>query len=653
MHDNSSEYGRQFITPIILTVLTIILGFISFQTVFPDYPFSRKLYYTFQLFTLESGDRFYENGVQPLWVIITFDTARFLAVATLIVTIVLAILSVLKYNFFMLKVRWMKGHTILCGLGGVGEAFAESVENKNELVIIEKDTTNENISRLKKEGAVIIEANALDTEVLKRIDVPKADCLLALTGNDFDNLTIINNALKLIKEKKEKESKETNPRRVSLIANIDSRNLKAAITEEWQYRPDCLECDLKTSVNDFYTTADKLLEKRKLSVTDTALESRFAALKSILLNYNPVRANCGIDIKNIQLFNINQLAGRYIFLNYSPDRFRRITQSTDKAMKILLLGFSNVGEELLKQCIQNCYYLNQKNTKISLVSFDGDIIKERIRSKYKNISRLIELNIINHNPHHLTYNLLNEFDIKAPDVIYICSSEDRYQASYSSKARELFGDSIPIIRPFYRKNVLCRTEVCGNTFSFNIFSKVSKRDYIVDEILDKRAITVHNRWIKQAVKDYVNKVDLCLSDNKEIPEPKPTLAPWHLLDEEVREDNRSVVDHINIKLRSVFTEKDLDFFVDPGSVKIGFWFLKDASKVEQLAEMEHRRWMANKFICGWIYDEQRNDSEKKHDCLKDYSELPDYIKQFDRQQVKEMEETIKLGNTQQPDKKKI
>jgi hypothetical protein len=648
MKNDSSESGRQFITPIILTISTIILGFISFQAVFPDYPFSRKLYYTFQLFTLESGDRFYENGVQPLWIIMTFNVARFLAVATLVVTIVLAILSVLKYKFFMLKVRWMKGHTILCGLGGVSEAFAESFENKNKLVIIEKDTTNENISRLKKEGALIIEANALDTEVLRRVDVPKADCLLALTGNDFDNLTIINNALELIKEKKVKKGKDTNNRKVSLIANIDSRNLKAAITEEWQNRPDCMECDLKTSLHDFYTVADGLLEKRKLSVTDTALENRFGSLKSILSNYDPVRANCCIDIKNIQLFNINQLAGRYIFLNYPPDRFRRINQSSDRAMKILFLGYSNIGEELLKQCIQNCYYLNQKNTKITLVSFDGDIIKERIRSKYKNISRLIDLHIINHNPHHLTYNLLDEYDIRNPDVVYICSTEDRYQASYSSKARELFGVAVPVIRPFYRKNVLCNTEVCANTYSFNIFSKVSRRDYIVDEILDKRAVTVHNRWIKQAGKDYVNIINLCLSNNSKIPEPKPTLAPWHLLDEEVRDDNRSVVDHINIKLRSVFTAKDLEFFVDPGTVIIDFGFLEDDSKVDQLAEMEHRRWMANRLICGWVTGEPRNDHEKKHDCLIGFDSLKESIKYYDRQQVKEMEGTIKLSNTRQP-----
>ena len=140
MHDDSSDHGRQFIIPIILTVLTIILGFVSFETVFPDYPFSRKLYYTFQLFTLESGDRFYENGTQLLWVVVTYNLARFLAVATLVVTIVLAILSVVRYKFFLTRVRFMKGHTILCGLGDIGKAIAENMEDKRKLIIVEKDS---------------------------------------------------------------------------------------------------------------------------------------------------------------------------------------------------------------------------------------------------------------------------------------------------------------------------------------------------------------------------------------------------------------------------------------------------------------------------------------------------------------------------------
>ena len=69
--------------------------------------------------------------------------------------------------------------------------------------------------------------------------------------------------------------------------------------------------------------------------------------------------------------------------------------------------------------------------------------------------------------------------------------------------------------------------------------------------------------------------------------------------------------------------------------------------------MEHRRWMANKFICGWVYDEQRNDSEKKHDCLKDFDLLDEKTKDYDRQQIKDMRDIIALNNDQEPDKKDI
>ncbi|MBG0860292.1 MAG: NAD-binding protein [Bacteroidales bacterium] len=656
MKDNSSDSGRQFYIPVILTVITIFLGLISFQAVFPDYPFLRKLYYTLQLFTLESGDRFYEKGPQPLWIDIIFNLSRFLAIIALIVTIILAILSVIQYRFFIFRLRWKKNHTILCGLGGIGEAYADTIKEKRKLVIIEKNTANENLSKLKKEGAVILEANALDPEVLRKVDLPKASCLLAITGDDFDNLTIIDNALALVNMKIQNKiiervlaliykifrKKRKNTHNVSLIANVSSRNLKAAVTREWQYRPDCLQCDLKTTVGNFYNVAKVLAGIGTKDENYKSERAKYDTLKTTLLGYNPVRASCDVNMRNIRLFNINQLAGRYIFLNFPPDRFRRMNEPSNSEMKILFLGFSNIGEELLKLCFQNCHHINSKKTRITLVAIDGNELNERIRSKYKNIDNLIELNVINQNPHHMTFSFLDENDIKNPDMIYISSAEDRFQASYSSKARELFGEDVPIIRPFYRKNVLCRTEVNGKTHSFNIFSKVACKEYLVDELLDRRAVMVHNRWILQAITDYIDKVDKSLASGKEIPEPKPTLAPWHLLDEEYREDNRSVVDHINIKLRSVFTSDGLPFFVDPASIKLNFEFLKNASIIDHLADMEHRRWMANKFLCGWVFDEQRNDSEKKHNCLKDFYELDETTKDYDRQQVKEMPEIIGL-----------
>ena len=258
MHEDPSEHGRQFFIPIFLTIITIVLGLISFQAVFPDYPFFRKLYYTFQLFTMESGDRFYENGSQPLPVTITFNLARFFAVATLIVTIVLAILSVLRYKYFLSRARFMKGHTILCGFGEVGEAVAENFQDKKKLVIIEKDTSDENLAGLKKEGVKIIEANALDVTVLDKIGIEHAVALAALTGDDFDNLTIINHILELLKDKGPDENS------VSLAANIDSRNLKVSITEEWKKEKRQPETELRINLKALYETAVQSDRKKAL-----------------------------------------------------------------------------------------------------------------------------------------------------------------------------------------------------------------------------------------------------------------------------------------------------------------------------------------------------------------------------------------------------
>ena len=149
--ENFKKIGWSLTIPIVLCFLTVLLGYISFNTVFPDYPFLRKLYYAFQLFSTESGDRFYERDVAySLMTQIIYNTARFLAIFTLIYTIVLAFLSVIKERFNSSRVKKMHDHTILCGLGDLGNTIARNFEPKKKLVIIEKNTQNENLEQLRK-----------------------------------------------------------------------------------------------------------------------------------------------------------------------------------------------------------------------------------------------------------------------------------------------------------------------------------------------------------------------------------------------------------------------------------------------------------------------------------------------------------------------
>jgi hypothetical protein len=526
----------------------------------------------------------------------------------------------------------MKDHTILCGLGNLGNAFTSNIMDKSKLVIIERDASNENIVRLKKEGAKVIDANALDITVLENIGIKNARCLLALTGNDFDNMSVLNNAYKLV------ETTERKTNKIVLACNIDSRNLKAAVIKEWINKNENDDSILKEKLSLFFETACKIQSGDKVAKPDPLLKQKYSELKEELTLYDPSDEKPPLIHEYIRLFNINQLAARYIFVNYPPDRYRPIIAASDKVMEILILGFSPLGEEVFKLCVQNCHYINRLKTKITIICPDGNIVSNRFESKYRNIRNIIDYHIIECNPHHIDYRFMKTNNLTNIDAIYICSIEDRFQASYSSRALELYGKDIYIVRPFYRNTILNVAENKYKTHSFFIFEKITKTDFIIANRYDVKALAFHNRWLKLALAVYVEKVNTSIENGNSIPEPKPTLVSWNFLNEEIRDDNRSAADHLNIKLRSVGQLKNPEFYSHPQDDKINYDFLRNDAIITCLAETEHRRWMATKYLYGWDYGSDRNDILRIHDCLVDYYQLSPDDQKYDLKQVMDMEE---------------
>jgi hypothetical protein len=635
--ENFKKLSIGVITLIVLSVLTVVLGYIGFDLVFPEYPFLRKLYYSFQLFTMESGDRFYEKGIDySLMTRLMFNIARFLAIFTLIYTITLALVSVLKDKYLLTRVRRMSGHTILCGLGEVGNAIARNFENKRKLVIIEKETGNENLERLRQQGARIITGNAFDPEMLRKVGIRRASCLYALTGDDFGNLAIIKNARSILRD-----LPTGNPGLI-IAANIASRNLKTAASQEMSNVADRVNCQLQRMLDRFYILADERKTKADAADNSNEVKNEFDRVKTALLNFDPAIPDKDSEFENtVKLFNINEIAARYIFRHYPPDRFSPVIQPGDPPVHIILLGYSQMGEEFIKLCFQNCHYINRKKTRITLLSVDADIAENKILTKHKNITELFKLDFIKLNPHHLTHGSLDQYDLSGATIIYVCSENDQYQASYSVKATELFSRDIPIIR-WFTKDVMTglAASIPANVHTVDILQAVANHENIIDEMPDYQAKATHHRWLKRAVHDYVKKVEDCITINKDIPRPKATLLPWHQLDEETRDDNRSVIEHNLIKLRTAGKLPESGNFINPGDAPVDLSFLKDRRFVEQLAEMEHRRWLANKYYYAWEYDAMRNDAARKHNNLVDYDDLDEGTKAYDIQQVYELEEVF-------------
>jgi hypothetical protein len=121
-------------------------------------------------------------------------------------------------------------------------------------------------------------------------------------------------------------------------------------------------------------------------------------------------------------------------------------------------------------------------------------------------------------------------------------------------------------------------------------------------------------------------------------EAAEALRDWDDLPDRFRESNLEQADHIAVKLRAA-----------------GLWFRKripgysfDTNSnrqldllVEDLAKSEHDRWVAEKRRQGWVAAAStdpacRNDDLLLHNCLFPWNELPDEMKEFDRDTVRKI-----------------
>jgi hypothetical protein len=62
--------------------------------------------------------------------------------------------------------------------------------------------------------------------------------------------------------------------------------------------------------------------------------------------------------------------------------------------------------------------------------------------------------------------------------------------------------------------------------------------------------------------------------------------------------------------------------------------------VEHMAELEHGRWNVERLRDGWRYGAPRDDAKKLHNCLVAWKDLPDDIRQYDRNGVRAFPEIL-------------
>jgi hypothetical protein len=159
----------------------------------------------------------------------------------------------------------------------------------------------------------------------------------------------------------------------------------------------------------------------------------------------------------------------------------------------------------------------------------------------------------------------------------------------------------------------------GKVSVFGILSKTLTRAFLNSGLTESIAKAMHASYVR----DQLGK--------GETRETLPNLVPWEELPEEARQANRDFAADIPLKLAAVGRVVVPRALVDPDQATTF-----NEAEINQLAELEHERWVRDKTAAGWTHGPKRDDDARVHPDLVDWDELSEADKDKDRTAVRDL-----------------
>ncbi len=322
-------------------------------------------------------------------------------------------------------------------------------------------------------------------------------------------------------------------------------------------------------------------------------------------------------------------------------------EGTDKYVHLVVVGFNSMGKALLKEAIRLCHYPNYDaqraigQTHITIIDPSADTLQCDFEASYPYLSQIKDIEIIfkkariedkdirvniekwaQDKKQLLTIAIcLDDPDtamqmaLSLPKSVYVDYGQLELEPKENDSSRAI------VIKNNTRPHVLVRQSVCSsiqNIIDANVKQFANLKIFgtyydglAVDLLNDNLAICVNGLY-SDHIYDDLEKVSII----EELPikeKYEEWRYNWYLLTENERCNNRYQID----MYRSTFA------YLNRKDISIGH-ILTDEKQIELLAEIEHRRWIADKSLYGFKQkkgEELRVDDVKIHNCIDDYAKL--------------------------------
>ena len=486
-----------------------------------------------------------------------FTAAKYLGAGGAAVGSIITLWDQIKDSFALFRIQHTSGHIVVCGLGNEGQQIVEAFLDKGDrVVIIEGNNNHPEIPGCKARGALVLNGDAADAIILQQANVAKARFLFAVNDSDTINIDISHEALMLIRS----GERGSEIGRLRCFAHIH----------------------------------------------DISIKELFVRHDVFAVTYD------GFDAR---IFNIFEESARLILEKYPPDQIASVSRPGQSEIRLLILGFGECGENIVKQAARVGHYAYGKKLKITVAG--RNIIENKVRflSAFGDGTTFIVPDVTIEfydigNAGITSLSAVGIIDDMLPDVVYVAPDDDSLAITDTIRIRKLFGSEIPpviVCLKSHLTNSLRQDEFPyirqQNIIPFNLVEHACAAPVLLDEVTDEIAREIHQAYVDSQRG----------TDN-------PSVVEWDYLPENLKDSNRWQADHLMIKLRELGYDRQGLSALEGG----------DSSLLEMLSELEHRRWNAALFMDGWRYAPgKKNPIRKTHSCLVPYDDLPEAEKAKD------------------------
>jgi hypothetical protein len=330
-------------------------------------------------------------------------------------------------------------------------------------------------------------------------------------------------------------------------------------------------------------------------------------------------------------FNESQMIARDLLQQFPPDAMT--TPLDDAPIHIGLFGFGEIGQAIVEQLARIGHYRNGKKPIVSIFAKDLDSQWEFVLQELPAIVDWLDIRCYDCSEksdfsidNQCINTMTRAYICHVNEVINLRLSKALVDLQLGGLTDERSGFDIVAIDPLGGM-ILEDFWVTGNhNGRFQLYSLGSRRmtqvqigSSLLTEDTDRRARSLHNAYVEKELAKLGAENSLPLAS---------FVKPWDELPENIRDTNRRVADHFEVKVRAIGCIL--------ASVDCGDEIELTASELEILAIMEHRRWWADRALNGWKYGAKRQDAQKIHPNMVAYEVLSEADKQKDRDFVIEV-----------------